>query len=39
MTVPVTFFGRVSVKVTELPGREGLIEEVSTEVGLALTTI
>ena len=39
VTVPVTLFGSVSVKVTELPGRDGLGEEVSAEVAFALATV
>jgi hypothetical protein len=39
VTVPVTLLGSVSVKVTGLPGRDGLTEEVNTEEGLALATV
>ena len=39
VTVPVTLLGNVSVKVTELPGRDGLAEEVSVDEGLALPTV
>ena len=39
VTVPVTFFGNVSVNVTELPGREGFSEEVSVDVGASLATV
>jgi VanZ family protein len=38
VTVPVTLAGRVSVKVTEAPGRDGLIEDVSVDAGVALVT-
>ena len=38
-TVPVTLVGRVSVNVTDAFTIEGLTEEVSVEVGLALDTI
>lgn len=39
VTVPVAPLGRsVSVKVTELPGREGLGEEVSVDVEFAFVT-
>jgi hypothetical protein len=38
-TVPVTLLGRVSVNVTEAFTTDGLTEEVSVDVGLALDTI
>jgi hypothetical protein len=38
-TVPVTLLDRVSVKVTDAFTTDGLAEEVSVEVGLALDTI
>jgi hypothetical protein len=38
-TVPVTFAERVSVKITEPPGKEGFIEDVKVDVGLNLATI
>ena len=38
VTVPVTVFGSVSVKVTEEPTVEGLADEVSVDDGLALVT-
>jgi hypothetical protein len=39
VTVPVALLGsNVSVKVTELPGRDGLTEEVRAEVVFALAT-
>ncbi len=39
VTVPVTLFGSVSVKVTELPGRDGLSEEVSVDAVVTLATV
>ena len=39
VTVPVTLFGNVSVNVTELPGSEGLSEEVSVDVVVAFATV
>jgi hypothetical protein len=40
VTVPVALLGtNVSVKVTELPGREGLTEEVNVDVVFALDTV
>jgi hypothetical protein len=40
VTVPVAPLGRiVSVKVTELPGRDGLGEDVSVDVEFALVTV
>jgi hypothetical protein len=39
ITVPVTLFGSVSVRVTALPGSDGLGEEVSVDVGVALATV
>jgi hypothetical protein len=40
VTFPVTLLGSsVSVKVTGLPGRDGLVEEVSADVEIALSTI
>ena len=39
VTVPVTLFGSLSVKVTELPGKDGLTEDVSVDVGLAFATV
>jgi hypothetical protein len=39
ITVPVTFIGRVSVKVTALPGSDGLLEDVSVATVSALFTI
>ena len=40
VTVPVTLFGSsVSVRVTGLPGRDGLGEEVSVDVEVALPTV
>lgn len=39
VTVPVTLFGSVSVRVTGLPGSDGLGEEVSVEVAVALATL
>ena len=39
VTVPVTLVGNVSVKVTALPGSDGLSEEVNVDVGLALATV
>jgi hypothetical protein len=40
VTVPVASVGSiVSVKVTGLPGREGLAEEVSAEVEFAFPTV
>ena len=39
VTVPVALVGSVSVKVTGLPGNDGLTEEVNVEVGLALPTV
>ena len=38
VTVPVTLVGNVSVKVTALPGSDGLSEEVNVEAGFALAT-
>jgi hypothetical protein len=38
-TVPVTLLERLSVNVTEPFTTEGLTEEVSVDVGLALDTI
>jgi hypothetical protein len=40
VTVPVASLGSsVSVKVTGLPGRDGLVEEVSADVEFALATV
>jgi hypothetical protein len=39
VTVPVTLVGSVSVKVTAAPGSDGLSEEVSVDVGVALDTV
>ena len=39
VTVPVTLAGRVSVKVTEAPGRDGLSEDVRADAALALLTV
>jgi len=39
VTVPVTFVGRVSVKVTALPGRDGLTEDVNVPTVFALLTV
>jgi hypothetical protein len=39
VTVPVTLVGNVSVKVTALPGSDGLSEDVNVEVGFALVTV
>jgi len=40
VTVPVASLGSsVSVKVTGLPGRDGLVEEVSADVEFALPTV
>lgn len=40
VTVPVAVLGTiVSVKVTELPGRDGLGEDVSVDVEFALVTV
>jgi hypothetical protein len=40
VTVPVAPLGKsVSVKVTELPGRDGLGKEVSVDVEFALVTV
>jgi hypothetical protein len=38
VTVPVTVFGSVSVKVTEEPTVEGLADEISVDDGLAFVT-
>jgi hypothetical protein len=39
VTVPVALLGsNVSVRVTELPGREGLTDEVNADVEFALDT-
>ena len=39
VTVPVTLLGSVSVRVTGLPGSDGLGEEVSVDAGVALATV
>jgi hypothetical protein len=39
VTAPVTLFGSVSVRVTGLPGSDGLGEEISVDAGVALATI
>ena len=39
VTVPVTFVGSVSVKVTALPGEDGLAEEVNVPAVFALLTV
>ena len=39
VTVPVALLDSVSVNVTEAPGRDGLTEDVSTDVGFALPTV
>ena len=39
VTVPVTLFGSVSVRVTGLPGSDGLGEEVSVDAAAALATV
>ena len=39
VTVPVTLFASVSVRVTGLPGSDGLGEEVSVDAGVALATV
>jgi hypothetical protein len=39
VTVPVTFVGNVSVRITALPGNDGFREDVNVEVGVALATV
>jgi hypothetical protein len=39
VTGPVTLFGSVSVRVTRLPGSDGLGEDVSVDAGVALATV
>jgi hypothetical protein len=39
VTVPVTLFASVSVRVTRLPGSDGLGEDVSVDAGVALATV
>ena len=39
VTVPVTLLGSVSVRVTGLPGSDGLGEEVSVDAGVDLATV
>ena len=39
VTVPVALAGSVSVKVTELPGSDGLTDEVNVDAGVALPTV
>ena len=38
VTVPVTLFGRVSVRTTGLPGSDVVGEEVNVDAGVALAT-
>jgi hypothetical protein len=39
VTVPVALLGNVSVRVTGLPGRDGLGEETSVDAGVTLFTV
>ena len=39
VTVPVTLLGSVSVRVTGLPGSDGLGEETSVDAGVTLFTV
>lgn len=39
VTVPVTEVGRVSVNVTEAPGKEGFADDTSVDAGEALATV
>jgi hypothetical protein len=39
VTVPVALLGRVSVRVTALPGSDGFGEEVSVDEGVVLATV